>query len=145
KLPPPMTTHTSVPARATSAIWRATFSTTLGSTPTEPPPNISPPSFSITRRKPVRASFSVVSVMTLPSVRGNRLSQMVHAQGGGPRTDGGPGPAPALSRRPLVLADLEAGEAGQRDAGLVHQLLDGLLGVGDGRLIQEDDVLEEAV
>ena len=41
-----------------------------------------------------------------------------------------------------MLADLEAGEAGQRDAGLVHELLDGLLGVGDGRLLQEDDVLE---
>ena len=73
-------------------------------------------------REGARVSFSVVAVISLISVRVNRLSQMVHAQRGGPRTNEGPGPAPALSRWPLVLADLEAGETGQRDAGLVHQL-----------------------
>src|SRR3954454_16045876 len=49
KLPPPMTTATWTPDLTTSAICRATSWTTSGSTPTCPPPNISPPSFSRTR------------------------------------------------------------------------------------------------
>src|ERR1700736_132524 len=44
-----MTTATCTPVRTTSAIWRATCETTSGSSPTCPPPNISPPSLSSTR------------------------------------------------------------------------------------------------
>src|SRR5699024_9193038 len=53
--------------------------------------------------------------------------------------------AAASTAAGLVLADLEALEGGDGGAGLVQDLLDGLLGVGDGRLLQQDDVLEEAV
>src|SRR5690349_15250963 len=42
-------------------------------------------------------------------------------------------------------ADLEAGEALDGHAGLVEDLLDRLLAVGDGRLVEEGDLLEEAV
>src|ERR1043165_6651002 len=42
KLPPPMTTAICAPDLTTAAICRATVSTTSGSTPTAPPPNISP-------------------------------------------------------------------------------------------------------
>src|ERR1700742_2041522 len=49
KLPPPITTATWTPVLTTSAICRATDWTTSGSTPTCPPPNISPPNLSRTR------------------------------------------------------------------------------------------------
>ena len=42
-------------------------------------------------------------------------------------------------------ADLEAGEPLDGDAGLVEDRLDRLLGVGHRRLLEQDDVLEEAV
>src|SRR4029450_6885452 len=61
KLPPPMTTAICAPVATTSAICRPTVSTTVGSTPTPPPPNISPPSLSSTRRKPGRVSSRVAS------------------------------------------------------------------------------------
>src|ERR1700742_3277733 len=60
KLPPPMTTATCVPPRTTSAIWLDTVCTTSGSTPTAPPPNISPPSLSSTRRNPGRPPGSIL-------------------------------------------------------------------------------------
>src|SRR4029079_5458800 len=54
KLPPPMTTAICAPVATTSAICRATVSTTVGSTPTPPPPTIAPASLSRTGRKPGR-------------------------------------------------------------------------------------------
>jgi hypothetical protein len=44
-----------------------------------------------------------------------------------------------------LLTDLEADEAGQGDAGGVHDLLDGLLVVRHGRLIEQAGVLEVAL
>src|SRR5215213_6311292 len=61
KSPPPMTTAICAPVATTSAICRATASTTTGSTPTAPPPNISPPSLSNTRRKPGREPSRMAS------------------------------------------------------------------------------------
>src|SRR6478735_12338296 len=49
KLPPPMTTATWTPERATSATCRATSATTSGSTPRLPPPKTSPESLRTTR------------------------------------------------------------------------------------------------
>src|SRR5690606_9699727 len=51
KLPPPTTTATWTPPRTTVTICRAIDRTTSGSTPSWPPPNTSPESFSTTRRK----------------------------------------------------------------------------------------------
>src|SRR6478672_9867643 len=60
KLPPPITRAICAPVATTSAICRATASTTSGSTPTAPPPNISPPSLSSTRPNPGRPPGSIL-------------------------------------------------------------------------------------
>src|SRR5437764_14662730 len=52
KFPPPITTAICTPPATRSTICRATALTTPGSTPTPPPPNISPPSLSSTLRYP---------------------------------------------------------------------------------------------
>src|SRR5918997_2157989 len=117
-LPPPITTATWAPVVTTSAIWRATVSTTPGSTPTDPPPNISPPSLSSTRRYPALGpseSFRGVVIASPSSVAGSGL------------------------------ADLEAGELADGDTCLVEQRLHRLLRLVDRRLPQQHDVLEEAV
>src|ERR1700739_3516789 len=70
KFPPPITTATWVPPRTTSAICRATRWTTSGSSPTCPPPNISPPSLSTTRPYNGRAGDDgspLNSAITLPN------------------------------------------------------------------------------
>src|SRR5947209_3486425 len=126
KLPPPMTTAIWVPSATTSAIWRARERTTLGSTPMPPPPNTSPDSLSSTRRNGRGATS--VSLIGGPS----------------PRTR-------AVGRRPNVpnlaggSADLEVGELRNGDAGGVEHLLDRLLGLLDRLLLEQDDLLEEAV
>src|SRR3954471_22566645 len=118
-----MTTAISTPVRTTSAIWRATVCTTTGSTPTPPPPNISPPSLSRTRRWPEResgpASDTVWGLATLSS-RG--------LTDGPPRGAGARGlnPAPA-PRRTSGLADLEAREGADVDARLLQHRADRLL------------------
>ena len=58
KFPPPVTTATWVPVRATSAISWAIRCTTSGSMPTLPPPKTSPDSLSSTRLYPVTAGSS---------------------------------------------------------------------------------------
>src|SRR3954470_7479074 len=116
KLPPPITTATCAPSLTTSAIWRATASTTVGSTPTAPPPNISPPSLSSTRRKPGREPSGPILTSSMASSAG-----------------------------PSGLAHLEPGELLDGDAGVVQQGLDGLLGVLDRGLLEQHDVLVEAV
>src|SRR3954463_15225248 len=112
KLPPPITTATWAPSFTTSAIWRAPASTTVGSTPTAPPPNISPPSLSSTRRKPGRGPSGPILTSSM-----------------------------GASARPAALAHLEPGELLDRDAGVVQQRLDGLLGVLHRRLLEEHDIL----
>src|ERR1700755_317510 len=106
KLPPPITTATCAPSLTTSASCRATASTTVGSTPTAPPPNISPPSLSSTRRKPGRGWS------------GSILESLIVYLGW-----------PSLDRARSGLTDLEPGELGDGHAGRVEQRLDGLLGV----------------
>src|SRR3712207_4668433 len=112
KLPPPITTAICTPVATTSAICRATASTTSGSTPTAPPPNISPPSLSSTRRYPGRPPASI------------RRSSVIGSSG---------------------LADLEPGELLDPHARLVEQRLDGLLRLLHRRLLEQHDVLVEAV
>src|SRR4051794_6673705 len=76
---------------------------------------------------------------------------MVRARpGGGPKAawerSGRRGPTtPPGACQESSGADLETGEPLQGGAGLVHDGLDGLLALGDRRLLQQDDVLEEAV
>src|SRR3990170_4996130 len=98
KLPPPITTATCAPVATTSAIWRATVSTTPGSTPTPPPPNISPPSLSSTRRYPGPEPSE--------PIRGVVIASPCPSAGSG-------------------LADLEAGELADCDTCLVEQRLHG--------------------
>src|SRR6185437_1024079 len=125
-------------------MWR----TTLGSTPTAPPPKTSPDSFSTTRRRPgagcgsVRIAASVtvwVIVDTFPpsacrsrAAATNRSIMSDRAWQGGrgcpSRTSATPQTPPGPEG--LGLADLEPHEARDSDAGLVEHLLDGLLVVG---------------
>src|ERR1044072_9337789 len=127
---PPMTTDICTPPRTTSAIWRATACTTFGSTPTSPPPNISPPSLSSTLRKPC-PRFSIPSSLACDCAPPSTVCE---------------GGAPPRSRSLRSgLADLEAGEPGDRHAGRVEHRLDGLLGVLHRSLLTEDGVLVEAV
>src|SRR5438093_383442 len=106
KLPPPTTTATWVPPAATSALCRASECTTSGSTPTWPPPNTSPDSFSSTRwyqigSRPCDGGATSCSVTAAPLVveRGTRN--------------------PSSS----ALADLEMSELRDGHAGLVEDLL----------------------
>src|SRR5215218_2549200 len=136
-LPPPTTTAICTPRSSTSTSWRATPS--MRSKPSPKPvaesANASPESFSSTR-----------SYCGLPS----------------PASAGGPSPAitnatvPPVPRPPGVaglgpLPHLEAGEAAQHELlahlgrVVVQQVLDGLLVVADVRLVEQHDLLVEAV
>src|SRR3954453_21061629 len=144
------------------------------STPTRPPPKASPGSFSRTRwyplpsagRKAVGAdSGGVVSVNASSLARchwGNPSASGLcdppgRANGpapGGERGRGdGKGPCPHRSRARggtlqgglSDLADLEAGEPLDGQTGLVDDLLHRALGLGDGRLLEQDEVLEVGV
>src|ERR1700754_5038929 len=134
KLPPPMTMDICTPPRTTSAIWRATACTTSGSTPTSPPPNISPPSLSSTLRKPCPRPFSRFSMPS--SLACDCAPPSTICEGGAP---------PRFSSLRSGLADLEAGEPGDRHAGRVEHRFDRLLGVLHGGLLAEHGVLVEAV
>src|SRR4051812_28229258 len=178
KLPPPMTTATCVPLATTSASWRAMPLTITGSTPTLPPPIVSPESLSSTRLYP-RPSAGAKAVgadsgasRLAMSVNGSSLTRSdtgnpAACRGGGPASGPGrtTGPVPRMrsgaggwprcrvpsracerrgQRGPASgsgLTDLEAGEAVDRQAGLVQDLLHGALGLGDRRLLEQDEVL----
>src|ERR1700754_5138525 len=161
KLPPPTTTATWTPRRTTDAIWRATAWTTSGSTPTMPPPNTSPDSLRTTRRGlpgggAVGSSAPHVESPATSVIRPPFVATPWHLVRGAswsvlPR----PPPAPpAVAAPPRLgrgatpgsgLADLEADEPRHVDAGLAENLLDALLVVGDRRLLQQHEVLEERV
>ena len=59
-------------------------------------------------------------------------------------SDGGGAERRAVSAVPLGLAHLEAGEGLHLDTRVGQDRSDGLLGVGDRRLVDQDDVLEVA-
>src|SRR4051812_22421590 len=119
-----------------SAIWRAIERTTSGSTPNDPPPKTSPDSFSRTR-----SYFGCSTALLLGGLSGS--------DSGAPRPPAGAEARSAPTRLSGVRrrsgADLEAREPGDGHALLVQQLLHALLAVLDRRLLEQDDVLEEAV
>src|ERR687886_765918 len=127
KLPPPTTTATCVPPWTTSASWVAMLCTMSESTPTLPPPKASPDSFSRTRLYPA------------PSAGWNAVGADMGAVGPGAAGPDGDNGVRVCGW--LRLADLEAGEPLHGQAGLVDDLLDRALGLGDRRLLEEDEVL----
>src|SRR4051794_12265000 len=161
KLPPPMTTAIWAPASDTAAISPAIRDTTSGSTPSLPPPNSSPDSFSRTRWWAVTGRL-----LELAGCGGGRgeagcgcspessATGLRHV-GIHPRRDPRRPRGPVLPRNrsgqwrtspgEALRADLEAGEPGHRAAGLVEHGLDRLLAVGHRRLLEQDDLLEVAV
>src|SRR5262245_25018703 len=147
KLPPPMTAATCMPLHTTAAIWRAIDWTTSGSTPTAPPPKTSPDSFSTTRRArgPPRSEYASTSAMFV--VIRTSFDQLYGYGKRGPRRSwyGHRRPPPSLTCGRSGLAHLEADEPVYGHPRLVENLLDGLLLVGDRRLLQQHEVLEEGV
>src|SRR3954447_24296509 len=148
KLPPPTTTAICTPRRVAVAICRAMPCTTSGSTPTAPPPNTSPESFSTTRRgrkggevgSSTGTACSVTIVMRpafLHSFREDLMRRGGRAQNRVPDL-----PCHLFV---LLLADLEPDEPGDVEARLVGDLLHGLLVVDHGGLLEQDVVLEEGV
>src|ERR1700691_5395239 len=153
-LPPPTTAASSTPSATTAAISLARWKTTSGEMPTGSfPEKASPESFTTTRFQR-RCAFA--------------------SSGSGEPSDctAGPGPAAGSSRtaapawcvtlpstrcspsppkitswlRPSSgLADLEPRERADGNPLIGEQLLDGLLGIPDERLLGEDHVLEERV
>src|SRR3954464_14131105 len=122
--------------------------TTSGSTPTAPPPNTSPESFSTTRRgrkggevgSSTGTACSVTIVMRpafLHSFREDLMRRGGRAQNRVPDL-----PCHLFV---LLLADLEPDEPGDVEARLVGDLLHGLLVVDHGGLLEQDVVLEEGV
>src|SRR3954467_1891705 len=117
------------PARATSAICLAIEFTTSGTTPSFPPPNTSPDSFSTTRWQAgangQEAGFGSVPRVSVTIPASSFVAVLF-------RSSWGSG------------ADLEAGEPLHGHTGLVEHGLHGLLALGHRRLLEQDDVLEEA-
>src|SRR3954447_5722583 len=143
-LPPPTTTATCTPLRTTSPICRAIVATVVGSMPSgSPPANASPESLSSTR---LQRGLSVGGT----SVGGTTVTGQLLARGP-PQSSTRKGAVPMNGTAPprsfSGAADLEAGEALERHAGAFEDLLNVLLaGVGlDGRLLEQHDVLVEAV
>src|SRR6476659_6802724 len=138
KLPPPTTIATWTPVRTTSAICRAMVATTSGSTPSLPPPNTSPDSLRTTRRYGCPSSWtpeaatSPVSALDPCTITASSSLDVWTS----PRQSASPGSA---------AADLEPGEALHGHAGRVQDGLDVLLAVQHRRLLEQGDVLEEAV
>src|SRR6478672_5752469 len=160
KLPPPVTIATCTPERCTVAISWAMPRTTSGSTPTLPPPKTSPDSFSRTRSYPVirfpscgdrvgsrdtdaRGSLGATYLSAPP--RRERRPWSTQSTGGRHDVVVPASCAEALLRAVRSGADLEAGEALDLDAGSVEDGLDRLLAVRDRRLVEEHDLLVEAV
>src|SRR5699024_8767600 len=149
KLPPPTTIATCTPSCTAEAISLAMAATTSGSRPTDPPPNTSPESLSRTRRAPGDA----VVIGFLPETSGRRwcCGQVGAPAGRAPDGDG-TGVAPVRGRTgatpvmPLGSgAHAEPGETGDRATGLGDDLADRLLRVLRERLVEQHDLLEEAV
>src|SRR5579859_89920 len=155
KLPPPTTAATWTPRRTTWAICREISWTTSGSTPIAPPPKTSPDSLRTTRRGrgpvPTRAgtanSSATVSTIAPPCV-GTNLSRprplVVPGYASGEARTGTPARRPPR-RVDLGLPHFEVDEPAHRDPGLLEDLGHGLLLVLYGRLLDQDEVLEEAV
>src|SRR3954447_6504224 len=139
KLPPPTTIATCTPLRTTSAISAAILLTTSGSTPTLPPPKTSPDSLSSTLVKPV---------ILISSLRVLGVADEAGGPAGGVAAPPPTGLLIAQTSCPTLMgsgADLEAGEPGHAHAGRVEDRLDRLLVLGHRRLVEQRDVLEEAV
>src|SRR4051794_16877285 len=150
KLPPPMTTATCVPLATTSASCSAIPRTTSASTPTLPPPKVSPESLRRTRWYPLPSagwkavgadSGGVVSVNASSLVRGGLSDPAARTNGPAPGGERGRSSCAV----PSGLADLEAGEPLHGQAGVVGNLLDRALRLGDRRLLEQDEVLVEGV
>src|SRR3954462_12184481 len=146
KLPPPMTTATCAPLATTSASCSAMPRTMSASTPTLPPPKVSPESLSSTRWLPLSSagwkavgadSGGVVSVNAKPLGRNSWVDPAARANGPAPEGERGR----SLPCDASGLADLEAGEPLHGQAGVVDDLLHRALGLGDRRLLEQDEVL----
>src|SRR5918995_6969841 len=150
KLPPPTTIATST-VRAASAISLASELTTSGFTPSAPPPNASPESFSITLRlrsvipdRPSRLVKTTGSPAPAQSRFRGRPPMRRAAGSGCPSGHGKGSPDRAATRTPLQLlgADLEASEVAHREARVGEHLGDGQLVVLRVVLLQQCDLLE---
>src|SRR4051794_17869490 len=150
KLPPPMTTATCVPLATASANCSAIPRTMSASTPTLPPPKVSPESLSSTRWYPLpSAGWKAVGADSggVVSVNASSLARIGCLILPHERTAPLPGRERGRSScaGPSGLADLEAGEPLHGQAGVVGNLLDRALGLGDRRLLEQDEVLVEGV
>src|SRR6478735_2831826 len=129
KLPPPTTMAISTCPTA-AAISRAIWLTASGFTPSWPAPNASPDNFRRTRRRPVASSITWDPLVAFADYR-------TQAKGPHRLCDAG---------LPEVLrADLEAGEAGEREPSVLGHLRDGQLVVLRVVLVEQRDLLEERV
>src|SRR3954466_16110408 len=116
------------------------------STPTLPPPKVSPESLSSTRWYPSPSagwnavgadSGGVVSVNAKPLGRKSWVDPAARANGPAPEGERGR----SLVRDASGLADLEASEPLDGQTGVVDDLLHRALGLGDRRLLEQDEVL----
>src|SRR5664280_379347 len=132
KLPPPTTIATWTPLCTTSAICAAIEPTTSGSTPSWPPPKASPDSLSRTLLYAIRPTPRVASYAALVmNVR--RLPHRVTAHV----------TLPASCRSIRSGPGSEAYESGDLDALALEKSANGLLVVGDRRLVEQAVVLVE--
>src|SRR5664279_592570 len=132
KLPPPTTIATWTPLCTTSAICAAIEPTTSGSTPSRPPPKASPDSLSRTLLYAIRPTPRVASYAALVmNVR--RLPHRVTAHV----------TLPASCRSIRSGPGSEAYESGDLDALALEKSANGLLVVGDRRLVEQAVVLVE--
>ena len=147
-----MTTATWTPARTTSAICRAMAGHDVGvDAEPPPPPNASPESLSSTRRVAGRGTPRPTLARCRPRSARSPIDGAVCHRRRGALRDGCARRCrarrrPAPVERPSACADLEAGEAGRRSTpASSSRPCTRLLGVLHRRLLEQHDVLEEAV
>src|SRR5580693_5424063 len=152
-LPPPTTAASSTPSATTAAISLARWKTTSGEMPTGSlPEKASPESFTTTRfqRRCAFASSGSGEPSTAAAGPGPAAGSSRTAAPAWcvtlPSTRCSPSPPITSWLRPSSgLADLEPRERADGNPLIGEQLLDGLLGLPDERLLGEDHVLEERV